>query len=368
MRVDEVVGELLRAHVAHPRAGVEAAGVVADRVQQVGLAQPGLAVDEQRVVRLGRRLGHRDRGGVREPVARADDEGVEGVLRVEPARLGVAPGCAAGPAPGDGQLEPSHRSGVRRRGAASGSCRDRRRSAESSAVGSRASSSAANVASATSSVSSSSEPRSSGRRPRVRVDGDGDPHLAAELAGQRLGEHGAQPVLDDVAGEVVRGGDAARCRRRAPSVGSAAGRRGAWARAVVARPASVRVPDRRRARGRRDRGPRSPRPLGARSRGRMAAEPTSAMTSSTRSSTGCAWSRGCRTRPSDGRPAVHTAIHRSCRREVRRGDRVVTAVGTGSRRCPQDRRRLGVSPAHPAPGATWRLSTGSRRSASAGAV
>jgi hypothetical protein len=30
---------------------------VADRVQQVGLAQAGVAVDEQRVVGLGRRLG-----------------------------------------------------------------------------------------------------------------------------------------------------------------------------------------------------------------------------------------------------------------------------------------------------------------------
>src|SRR5690606_34092529 len=30
----------------------------------------------------------RDRGGVREPVARPDDEGVEGVLRVQPGRLG----------------------------------------------------------------------------------------------------------------------------------------------------------------------------------------------------------------------------------------------------------------------------------------
>ena len=61
-----------------------------DRVQQVGLAQAGVAVDEQRVVGLGRRLGDRDGGGVGEPVAGADDEGVEGVLRVEPGRL--APG------------------------------------------------------------------------------------------------------------------------------------------------------------------------------------------------------------------------------------------------------------------------------------
>ena len=83
-RVDELVGELLARHVAHLGAGVEAADVVADRVQQVGLAQPGVAVDEQRVVGLAGRLGHRDGGGVREPVGRADDEGLEGVLRVEP--------------------------------------------------------------------------------------------------------------------------------------------------------------------------------------------------------------------------------------------------------------------------------------------
>src|SRR6202000_1210008 len=59
-----------------------------------GLAEPGLAVDEQRVVRLGRRLGDRYRGGVGEPVARADDEGVERVLRVQPGVAGGAFGVA----------------------------------------------------------------------------------------------------------------------------------------------------------------------------------------------------------------------------------------------------------------------------------
>ena len=58
-----------------------------DGVQQVRLAQPRVAVDEQRVVRLGRGLGDRDGGRVGEPVARADDEGVEGVFRVEPGEL-----------------------------------------------------------------------------------------------------------------------------------------------------------------------------------------------------------------------------------------------------------------------------------------
>ena len=72
-RVDEVVGELLGAHVAHPRVLEQPLRVVADRVQQVRLAQPGVPVDEQRVVRLGRRLRDGDGGRVREPVAGADD-------------------------------------------------------------------------------------------------------------------------------------------------------------------------------------------------------------------------------------------------------------------------------------------------------
>jgi hypothetical protein len=89
-RVDEVVGELLGAHVAHPGALEQVLGVVADGVQQVGLAEPAVAVDEQRVVGPGRRLGDRHGRGVREAVGRPDDEGVEGVLGVEPGRLGGA--------------------------------------------------------------------------------------------------------------------------------------------------------------------------------------------------------------------------------------------------------------------------------------
>ncbi len=62
---------------------------MADRVQQVRLAQTGVAVDEQRVVRLARCLGHSHRGSVREPVGGADDEGLEGVLGVEPGLQGA---------------------------------------------------------------------------------------------------------------------------------------------------------------------------------------------------------------------------------------------------------------------------------------
>jgi hypothetical protein len=73
---------------------------VADRVQQVGLAEPGLAVDEQRVVGLGRRLGDRDGRGVREAVGGADDEGLEGVL-------GLSRAGSAATRPPNGVTSPS---------------------------------------------------------------------------------------------------------------------------------------------------------------------------------------------------------------------------------------------------------------------
>ena len=83
-RVDEVVCELLRAHVADADPGIQALGIVADRVQEMCLAEAGLAVDEERVVGLGRSFRDRDGSGVREPVGPADDEIVETVFRVEP--------------------------------------------------------------------------------------------------------------------------------------------------------------------------------------------------------------------------------------------------------------------------------------------
>ena len=52
------------------------------------LAEAGAAVDEERVVGLRRRFGDGERGRVGEAVRRADDERVEGVLRVEAAALG----------------------------------------------------------------------------------------------------------------------------------------------------------------------------------------------------------------------------------------------------------------------------------------
>jgi hypothetical protein len=94
--VDELVGELLAGHVPDARLGVEVAGVVPDGVQQVGLAQPGSPVDEERVVGLGRGLGHGHRGRVGEPVGRPDHEPFEGVLGSQLGTVGGRPRCGGG--------------------------------------------------------------------------------------------------------------------------------------------------------------------------------------------------------------------------------------------------------------------------------
>ena len=82
--VDELVEERLGGHVAHLVVLVVVVHVVPDGVQQVGLAESGRAVDEQRVVRAGRRLGDAQRGGEGELVRGALDERLERVAGVEP--------------------------------------------------------------------------------------------------------------------------------------------------------------------------------------------------------------------------------------------------------------------------------------------
>ncbi len=84
--VDELVHERLGGDVAHPLVPEHGADVVADRVQEVGLAEAGGTVDEQRVVGAAGALGDRQRGGVREAVRGADHELVEGVAGVQRAR------------------------------------------------------------------------------------------------------------------------------------------------------------------------------------------------------------------------------------------------------------------------------------------
>jgi hypothetical protein len=95
--VDEASGELLDRRVAHAQSGAVALDVVADRVEQMGLAEPRLAVQEKRVVGLGGQLRHGERSRVGEAVALADHELVEAVLRVQPrAALAVESGGRAG--------------------------------------------------------------------------------------------------------------------------------------------------------------------------------------------------------------------------------------------------------------------------------
>src|SRR5271166_5526581 len=82
-RVDHVVGELLAGGVADGGLRQAALDLVSDGLHEVSLAHADAAVEEQRVVGLGGPLGDGLAGGVGELVAAADDEGVEGVARVQ---------------------------------------------------------------------------------------------------------------------------------------------------------------------------------------------------------------------------------------------------------------------------------------------
>ena len=80
---DELGGEALRGRVVQIEIRSMAAEIVADRAQQVGLAEPGRSVEEERVVRVAGELGDREGGSMGEPVPVADDETLEGVLRAQ---------------------------------------------------------------------------------------------------------------------------------------------------------------------------------------------------------------------------------------------------------------------------------------------
>ena len=82
--LDVFVRKPLGGEVGDPRALLVGDHVLADRVEQMGLAQPDTAVKEQRVVGFPGSLGDRLGGGTGEIVVVADDERLERVLRVEP--------------------------------------------------------------------------------------------------------------------------------------------------------------------------------------------------------------------------------------------------------------------------------------------
>ena len=98
--------------------------VVADRVQEVRLAETRGPVEEERVVGLARALGDGERRGVGEAVGAADDELLEGELGVKPRLLVGARGARGGAAGRrcdrrigsddlDGRLGPEDRGGAR---------------------------------------------------------------------------------------------------------------------------------------------------------------------------------------------------------------------------------------------------------------
>jgi len=104
-RGDQLVGEILALYINNAEFRVRAAQDIRDRVHQMGLAQTGVAVDEQRVVFRSRALCDRIGRRVSEFVGRADDEPLKGIVIVRRRRLGggaVFPGhhhngrCLAG--------------------------------------------------------------------------------------------------------------------------------------------------------------------------------------------------------------------------------------------------------------------------------
>ena len=114
-RGDELAGEALGGGVVDGQLGVVVAVVARDRAQEVRLAEPRRTVQEERVVGLARKLGDRQRGGVREPAAGADHEPVEVVRGVDrhaarrPRRVPAAGLAALADRPGTMRSRPESR-------------------------------------------------------------------------------------------------------------------------------------------------------------------------------------------------------------------------------------------------------------------
>ena len=82
-RVDHLVGELFTGDVTDGRLWLTPPDLVPDGLHQVGLAHSDAAVQEERVVGLGRTLCHGLARRVRELIAAADHEGIKRVARIQ---------------------------------------------------------------------------------------------------------------------------------------------------------------------------------------------------------------------------------------------------------------------------------------------
>ena len=86
-RRDELIHEAVAGEVENPQVGLPFEHPLTYRLKQMGFAQPDPAVDEQRVVRLARLLGHGNAGRVGELIARPGDKLLEDIIRTQRKRL-----------------------------------------------------------------------------------------------------------------------------------------------------------------------------------------------------------------------------------------------------------------------------------------
>ena len=106
--VDDVVREALGGDVEHGHVGEQVQDLVADRMEQMCLAEAHAPVDEEGVVGLGGELGHGLARGLGELVGRADHEGVERV----PGGQAAGAGCRRVRAGGRGARRRPTRVGI----------------------------------------------------------------------------------------------------------------------------------------------------------------------------------------------------------------------------------------------------------------
>ena len=86
-RQHELVDKRVAGQIENARVGLPLQHLLADALQQVTFSQSHAAVNKKRVVGLTWLLGNRQRGRMRQPIARAGDKVVENVVWIERERL-----------------------------------------------------------------------------------------------------------------------------------------------------------------------------------------------------------------------------------------------------------------------------------------
>ncbi len=84
--IDQFIGKLLRRGIHDLELRIMLQGVMPDSVHQMCFSQPNASINEKRVVSLGNRLGHGQRGGVSETVAVSNHKCFKNIFRIEIAR------------------------------------------------------------------------------------------------------------------------------------------------------------------------------------------------------------------------------------------------------------------------------------------